>query len=195
VKHARELWKVDIISLSLGFESSVTELREEIKKCLNEGIMVFAAASNDGGNAPRTYPATQDRVFGIHSATSLGNKASFNPDPKPDENNLSFLGVSIKSFWPLNISSKNKTGFASMSGTSFATPVAVSVTAFIVGYVWKNIAEAQWVIDPKSPEGMKAIFSLMKSRRDDYDWISPQAYFKRYSEEKIRADVKDQLCR
>lgn len=153
--------------------------------------MVFAAASNDGGNATRTYPAKHDHVFCIHSATGEGNKASFNPDPIENHDNFSVVGDSIESSWPV-ASSNAGSGKRCMSGTSFATPVAVSIAAFMIGYIKKRMPNHSWMIDPTSPEGMRELFRLMVAKRDGYDWISPQRYFE-LNEAKINADIDHAL--
>jgi len=192
INHARTQWGVDMISLSFGFNEPVTGILKEIDDCINAGIIVFAAASNDGGNLSRTYPARWDRVFCIHSATGEGNKASFNPSPIDKEYNFSVVGDCINSTWPSN--SLNKAGGKKyMSGTSFATPVAVSIAAFMIAYIQKKKPDQIWKINPKSPKGVKAIFQLMADERDKYDWISPQRYFKAYREAKILADIDHAL--
>lgn len=189
VRYAREVWKVHIISLSLGIHEMVPSLQAEVDDATRSGILVFAAASNDGGNAARAYPARHDGVFCIHSATSEGNKASFNPTPARHEDNFSVVGDAIGSSWPGNARKY-------LSGTSFATPVAVAVAAFMFGYVSRAMPEhSTFPVPALSPRGMRRVFRLLKEPRDGYDWISPLRYFKEYGEDKIRADIKHVLTR
>lgn len=178
-----------MISLSFGFRELVPNIQSEIDKALSSGILVFAAASNDGGNSGRAYPARHEGVFCIHSATSEGNKTPFNPTPRKAEDNFAVLGDCIQSSWL-----KDERKY--MSGTSFATPVAVAIAAFIFAYVSRNIPEeSSFPIAILSPRGMRKVFRLMKAPRDSYDWISPIWYFNEYREDKIQADIRYELTR
>lgn len=201
LRHARTSWEVDIISLSFGFRKTGgrDEVDQEIKNCLREGIIVFGSASNDGGNKPRTYPGNYEGVLCIHSATGDGNKSTFNPTPEPKttkKNNFSVVGDCIESAWPsqgptaIDVTVKKY-----VSGTSFATPVAVSIAAFMIGYIRKHMAGYGWNIEPCSPQGMEIIFRMMseKNNRDGYDWISPQWYFDYFDEDSIKLNLKREL--
>ena len=181
-----------MISLSLGFETVEypDDLSQEITECLNNGIMIYASASNMGGNGSRTYPAKYPGVICVHSATHEGNKSTFNPDPEGLDN-FSFVGEFIRPTWePF----KRESSMSYKSGTSFATPVAVSVAAFMIAYIRKNMPNQQWRIKPWSCIGMQIIFRLMKKRRDNYDWISPIRYMKETNPGKIKEDLFQELC-
>ncbi|KAJ5387336.1 hypothetical protein N7509_009877 [Penicillium cosmopolitanum] len=196
LRHARETWKVHMISLSFGFNKTGTrdEVKEEVEECLNNNIVVFASASNDGGNRPRTYPGKYNRVLCIHSASGVGDKSWFSPTPEePDtkQDNFSAVGDCVSSYWPLNDPNVANVGSKYMSGTSFATPVAVSIAAFMLGYIQRKIPHYDWNIKPRSPEGIQKIFRMMSkgNKRDGYDWISPQWFFGNYLPEKIKSDL------
>ena len=185
-----------MISLSFGFRMSSNPdlVQEEIDACLKVGIIVFASASNDAGNKPRTYPGDYDGVLCIHSATGEGNKSTFSPSPEPRKDNLSFVGDCIYSCWPLSREDfDQESGQKHLSGTSIATPVAVSVAVFMINYIRKGMAEYHWNIKPWSPQGMQKIFRMMAHDRDGYDWVSPEWYFTQNTEEQIRADLKKKL--
>jgi subtilisin family serine protease len=181
IRYAREEWGVDMISLSFGMDKSVSDVREEIAKCIKNDIVVFAAASNDGANSPRTYPATHPNVICVNSTTGEGNPSSFNPTPVNGEDNFSAVGDCIKSTWP--VSKSNESGSRYMSGTSFATPVAVAVAAFIIGYIRTEMRGSKLSVEPLSPDGVKKLFSLIKMKRDGFDWVSPARFFKSYNYE------------
>lgn len=202
IQYARTVWKVDMISLSFGYRQTGAPdmVRGEIEKCLNEGIIIFACASNDSGHSPRTYPGNYDRVLCIHSATGRGNKSHFNPSEEPPEtkkDNFSTVGECIKSYWPAaavgTIGGLPAPGQRYMSGTSFATPVAVAIAAFMVGYIEKKIPDYGWNIKPMSPEGMRNIFRLMSQKRDQYDWINPQLFLREYTEGQIKHNIIQKL--
>jgi hypothetical protein len=178
--HAREIWKVNMISLSFGFHiSSGPDLvQKEIQKCLAAGITVFASASNDAGNKPRTYPGNYDDVLCIHSATGAGNASSFNPSPISGVKNFSFVGDCVKSCWPMDrLDYDNEKGQKYLSGTSIATPVAIAVALFMINYIRTKFPDNDWNIDPLSPNGIRKIFTLMAHQRGGYDWVSPEWFF------------------
>jgi hypothetical protein len=190
-----------MISLSFGFRKTVgpDRVHQEINNCLKQGIIVFGSASNDAGNRPRTYPGNYKGVLCIHSATGNGNKSTFNPTPEPEttkKDNFSVVGDCIESAWPSqDPEAIGATGKKYVSGTSFATPVAVSIAAFMIGYIRKHMDGYGWNIEPCSPEGMQIIFHMMseKTKRDGYDWISPQWYFEHFGEDCIKQDLKREL--
>ncbi|KAI1826112.1 hypothetical protein F4861DRAFT_499199 [Xylaria intraflava] len=190
---ARTQWGVHMITLSFGFESvrSPDAMGEEIRQCLHDGIMVFASASNDGGESPRTYPARYSKVVCAHSTTWRGSKADRNPGLEEDRN-FSFVGEHVRPIWP----AKKPTDDNRMkykSGTSYAAPVAVSVAAFMIGYIRKKMPDYAWVIKPWSPEGILTIFRMMAVRIDGYDWVSPTRYLKYTKEVKIIGDLQQYL--
>ena len=196
LEHARNTWKVDMISLSFGFRiSSYPDLvQKEIAACIKANIIVFASASNDAGNKPRTYPGNYDQVLCIHSATGSGNSSLFNPSPVRRGNNFSFVGDCVKSCWPMarHDFDNQEPGQKYLSGTSIATPVAVSVAVFMINYIRKNLAEYHWNYEPCSPVGMRKIFEVVAHERGDYDWVSPVYHFAggKNHEDRLKADLR-----
>lgn len=130
--YASESWDVDIITMSFGFPRGVKEIDEKITRATQKNILVFAAASNDGRNSSRMYPASNPSVFAIHSTNGKGIKSDFNPPPEMDQN-LSILGEYVESAWRTSEESSGCT--RRLSGTSFATPIAVCLSAFLLAYV------------------------------------------------------------
>lgn len=193
LKWAREEWKVDMISMSFGFQEPGGEdlVKTEVENCLNNKISVFASASNDGDDAERTYPAKYERVICVHSTSGLGNPSDFNPTADTGKNmdNFAVLGEGIKSAWPVCLG--EGTGKQRMSGTSFATPVAVSIAAFWIGYIRtrKQLKGLGWNKKPQSPEGVKAIFNMLSegpdNKSDGYDLISTRKFVTRNRESLI----------
>jgi hypothetical protein len=195
--HARDVWKVDMISLSFGFRKSSNPdlMWKEIKACLRNDIIVFASASNDAGNKPRTHPGDYDGVLCIHSATGAGNASTFNPSPVRKKDNFSFVGDCVKSCWPMDRDDFNEEqGEKYLSGTSIATPVAVSIAVFMISYIRKQLPEYHWDIPPCSPEGMQKIFDIIAHDRNGYNWVNPEWYLTGDNrEEEIKAKLKVEL--
>ncbi|KAI0401306.1 hypothetical protein F4802DRAFT_619006 [Xylaria palmicola] len=189
LKVARTEWGVHMITLSFGFDSvsSPDTMGDEIRECLHHGIMIFASASNDGGEGSRTYPAKYPGVVCAHSATWRGSKAERNPGLEKGLN-FSFVGEYVRPTWSSTHSSGDGR-VAYRSGTSYAAPVAVSVAAFMIGYIRKKMPNVKWVIKPWSPEGILKIFELMSVKIDGYDWVSPTRYMVHTKKEKIEGDL------
>ena len=191
LQHARDKWNVDIISLSFGFSKTnmKDDIRKEIEACQSIGIIVFASASNDGGHQPRTYPGAYPRVLCIHSSTAMGAASEFNPTPAHGENNFMCVGEYVQSWWPKSIlteGSETNNGMKLMSGTSFATPVAIVIAVFMIGYIRKNMPNYQWDVEPLSIEGVRIIFRTLsfENARDGYDFLSTEYLFAKYNDER-----------
>jgi hypothetical protein len=197
LEHARTEWNVHMISLSFGYDSpSVPDnIWLQIDECLKKDIMIFASASNDAGEGARTYPGKYEGVICVHSATAKGNRAKNNPSPYSESekaDNFITVGDSIKAAWPSK-SAAEAGGQEYKSGTSFATPVAVSIAAFMISYVRKKLPEYPWRVKPWSPSGMTIIFRMMTEKRDGYDWVSPKRYLRYASKDEILVDLKRRL--
>ena len=109
--------KVDIISMSLGMPQGDPKLEKAIKSAINNNILVVCAAGNEGdGNYndfEYSYPAAYIDVISVGAVDRRGVPASFsNANLVVD---LVAPGVDIISTYPNN-------QFASLSGTSMATP-------------------------------------------------------------------------
>ncbi|KAF3221168.1 hypothetical protein TWF106_006493 [Orbilia oligospora] len=117
IEYAVDVWKVDIISLSLGLEASNTRIAAAIDKATaNKSTLVFAAARNHGIHKHQTWPAHRYDVIGINAADGNGGSTqSFNPFPVPNRPNFATLGIGTRSTW--------KGDEVRRSGTSFAVPI------------------------------------------------------------------------
>jgi hypothetical protein len=85
-----------------------------------------------------------------------------------------------------------------MSGTSFATPVAVAIAAFMIGFVSSNVPEhTDWDIPLKSFAGVRAIFETLSERRTGkYDVVNPVRAFSGDTEteqDKILTEIRAKL--
>lgn len=127
--YAVDHWKVHIISMSFGFPKSVKVIRDAIEYARGKQVLVFASASNSGGNRDIAWPAKHDSVICINATDHLGNPYGGNPTYVKDRENLSILGESVAGWKPYD---EVKAAEECRSGTSSATPIAAGVAAIVL---------------------------------------------------------------
>ncbi|RSL40082.1 hypothetical protein CEP53_013603 [Fusarium sp. AF-6] len=164
-------YNVHIISMSFRIPKT-PEIKKIIKEAENSGVIFFVAASNNGVHAGRSFPATLDTVLCIHATDGRGNTGSMNPDPESHRDNFSTLGVAIPSVWENGVY---------LSGTSYATPVAASMAAVILGFIKAAVAAGKMpkesIEEVFDRQGMKNILLAMTMLRDGYNCIVPWREF------------------
>jgi hypothetical protein len=158
--------------MSFGFPTRDNAIQDAIKYAFYRDVIMFAAASNGGGNGDIAYPANQhSMVICINSMDGLGTLSGFSPNRNPLTENFATLGEVVESAWP----SSKRDDKQFKSGTSYATPIAVAVAASLLQYVrWKlpesNHAAARRL---RSCDGMKAVLAEMSEDRAGYRYIAP----------------------
>jgi subtilisin family serine protease len=117
----------DIINMSLGGTSYSQVVQDAVAYAYDSGVIVFAAAGNTGGEGV-LYPAKYAQVIAIAATDQNDNRAGFSTTGPEVE--LSAPGIGIESvWWPGNPSNG---GYASLSGTSMATPHAAGTGALLL---------------------------------------------------------------
>lgn len=119
-------WAVDhgaeVINVSLGGGySSAVDLAVDYAE--RQGVLVVAASGNAGPNGARNYPAALDDVLAVASHDQSGAVSSFST--QGDYVDLSAPGSGIISTYPDG-------RWASMSGTSMATPHVAGAAALLL---------------------------------------------------------------
>lgn len=183
IDHAVKEWKVDMISMSFGIREYNEPMSNAIANALNERTILFAAASNDGANLDRAFPAQYPGVFCIHSTDGNGNPSDFNPTASEKDVNYSLLGQQVSSHWPAGMNGHNQP-VRSLSGTSVATPIAAGLAASVLSFVRHQDRQVaveserlgQWL---KRDNSMDMVFNSMvrKRRGVGYDYITPEILF------------------
>src|SRR5215203_269172 len=120
----------DVINLSLGTPSWSNLLREKVDEAIGDGVVVVAAAGNDGFVQPQ-YPAANlvppaalpdDGLLAVTSVSAAEKKSDFaNYGEWID---IAAPGEEILSTYPVS-------GYAYWSGTSMATPFVAGEAALI----------------------------------------------------------------
>ena len=174
-------WKVDIISMSFGFPTRNISGYDEIETAIKDAhcidVLLFAAASNGGANHDRTWPARDEHVFCIHSTDAKGNRSKFSPTAVYDNINFATVGEAIESAWPVQLCDPSAELVKYKSGTSFATPIAAGIAAFLLEYAKLYLSEAQ-LGRLKRHSGMKSVLGKMAKKaessmnRDDYCYLA-----------------------
>ncbi|KAM5364932.1 hypothetical protein ACJA88_012774 [Fusarium oxysporum] len=126
----------DIITMSFGLgDAAMPTLRPVIKKLKTAQKLIFAAASNSGGNGKRAYPANEAGVFAIHATKGDGSTPEdLNPPRLHGPDNFATLGWKIPSSW--------NGDDVFISGTSFATPVAAAMAANLMEIIYRTPTES-----------------------------------------------------
>jgi subtilisin/minor extracellular protease Epr len=117
---------IQIISMSLGSNSGVTALETACSQAYYSGILLVAAAGNDGNTRGTgdsvDYPAAYSSVIAIAATDSKDKRASF-----------SSTGPAVELAAPgVNILSTYQDGLTSLSGTSMACPHVAGTAALVL---------------------------------------------------------------
>jgi major intracellular serine protease len=124
--------RVRVISMSLGGPMDVPELHNAIKRAVAQEIVVVCAAGNEGdGNADTketAYPGAYPEVIQVGAVDFKGKFSKFTNTN--DQVDLVAPGEKIVSTYPGN-------KYASLSGTSMATPHVSGAVALIINQAEK----------------------------------------------------------
>ncbi|OGO24506.1 MAG: hypothetical protein A2Z28_00270 [Chloroflexi bacterium RBG_16_51_9] len=123
-------WSIDngmqVINMSLGTSSDVQSLHDAVDAAYAAGIVLVAAAGNSGDTDPDDdviYPAKYASVIAVAATDDTDTRASWSSDG-PDVESAA-PGVSIYSTYKGG-------GFATLSGTSMASPHVAGTVALVL---------------------------------------------------------------
>jgi subtilisin family serine protease len=111
----------DVISMSLGGGYS-SVVSTAVNNAVANGVLVFAAAGNGGAGASPSYPGAEPNAIAVASITSSIVRSSFSTTGTYVD--VAAPGSSITSTYPTST-------YASLSGTSMATPYAAAEGALL----------------------------------------------------------------
>lgn len=111
-----------VINVSLGTSQPSQLLEEAVKRAVDAGILVVASAGNTGsGTNAASYPAAYAGVIAVGATDSSDKRASYSTTGSYVS--ISAPGSAIYSTYP--------SGFATMSGTSMASPHVAGMASLI----------------------------------------------------------------
>ncbi|MBI5883170.1 MAG: S8 family peptidase [Elusimicrobia bacterium] len=121
--------KMQVANMSLGAEEGMDALHEAIKAATSAGLLIVAAAGNNGGKVG--YPAAYPEVVAVSASNSADKITSFS-SRGPE---IAFIapGANIKSSFMGG-------GYENLDGTSMACPHVVGLAALAAGLGHKGEA-------------------------------------------------------
>lgn len=195
ITHAVNVWGVDVVSMSFGFPTrdidGYEELESAIKHAHYRDVLLFAAASNSGGQLERAYPAREASVVCVYSTDAHGNRSPFSPTAVPEDVNLATVGEAVESAWPLHLCCSNayyptpedveEGAYSTVkSGTSYATPIMAGIAAFLLLYARLNLPDKAHLL--KRRRRMIALLQRIAQKgqgrglRDGYYFVDVSLY-------------------
>lgn len=114
---------IHIVSISLGSPKGSTQLYETIKRAYDAGIVLIAAAGNEGEGVDTVgYPASYEEVISVAAVDINEQRGSFSSTSL--EVDIAAPGVNVLSTYPGN-------KYACLSGTSMACPHIAGAAAIL----------------------------------------------------------------
>jgi subtilisin family serine protease len=155
---------IHAINISFGFpkyHDYLAPVRQAVCAAQEKGVLIFAAAGNDGRNSGPSWPAvlSSSGVISVGATNAYGTEAPFSCNIKGQ---LCAFGEDV--WGPPSEKSICR------SGTSFATPIAVATAAIVLGYVESQIAKANLVLNglpsdflEGNKEGLRELYPRLRT--------------------------------
>ena len=125
-------WAADhgakVINLSLGSDTPTQVESDAVAYAQGKGVLVVAAAGNDGATTP-SYPAAYPQVVAVGATDAAGHRADFSE--YGSWVTVGAPGVGITSTTPTAGSTFFKPSYDSGDGTSFSSPIVAAEAALL----------------------------------------------------------------
>ncbi|MCX7714480.1 MAG: S8 family serine peptidase [Clostridia bacterium] len=131
---AVDVYGCKVINISAGISTNYSSLADAINYAYSKGVIVVAAAGNDG-TSTLNYPAAYSTVVGVGAVSSTGTVADYS------QKNSSVWVTAPGTLVPSTISatysmslSKIADYYAKVSGTSFSAPHVSALASLVASY-------------------------------------------------------------
>lgn len=118
----------DVINMSLGSSMPSTVLQEAVEKAINKGVVVVAAAGNDGMEM-QNYPASYEGVISVGSVNNAKKLSDFSTYGASTDVVAPGENVYAPFYDP---KSQKGSSFERLSGTSMASPAVAGAVALLL---------------------------------------------------------------
>lgn len=158
----------NVVNMSLGGGNSSTAENNAMQTFVNQGVMLVAAAGNDG-NSSLSYPASYDAVISVAAVGSNESRASYSQFNNQVE--IAGPGSAVESTWPVNT-------YNTISGTSMATPHVAGAAALVWSFFPQCSNEQiraalNATAKDKGPSGRDTQYGYgIVKAKDAYDYIN-----------------------
>lgn len=196
IRHAKDIWKADIIVMPSGFESINRDMTRAIDETNHARILVFAAASNYGNLREIAFPGRlymYNKLICMFSTDSnVRCLPNFNPSASSAARySFAVLGENIVLPYVKE----------PLSGTSFATMIGAALAGRILDFSRHsdNRGRIRGAEVLNTVEGMSAVFAKMARGGKDngYDCMAPWKILQHSVDEdpgKRREDERAHVC-
>lgn len=177
--------KVKVINMSLGSYYSSPIMEAAVEKARKAGIVMVAAAGNEGGDYPQ-YPASYAGVISVGAVDK--NKTLTEYSSYGVSTDLVAPGDNI---YAPTYSLEKKSTFEALSGTSMATPMVTGTVSLLLSkYPSLNAAQVEYILkktatdlgakgfDAKYGYGMVNPVAALKFKKKDIPSLSVEAWNK-----------------
>ena len=139
--------KVHIINMSFASDKPSDMIYEKLKKAYDKGIVLVAAAGNDGAYDSVGYPAKWDEVIAVTAVDINNNFANFSSSG--EQASVAAAGKDIYSTYPGG-------KYKKMSGTSMAAPMISGAAALIQSKAMKKFSR---ILTPQEMKLMLCMYA------------------------------------
>ncbi|KLU90810.1 hypothetical protein MAPG_10661 [Magnaporthiopsis poae ATCC 64411] len=185
IRHAVDVWDVDIISISFGFSRQKRRIKTAINDAVaierNSGggsVLFFAAANNEGLNERELFPASDPNVIAVRGTNEWGEFVRrYNPDPHDSKADLVRFGTLGENI-PYDLLDRH----AVKSGCSFATPIFAGLVADVLQCFDYVCEREQLRRHLRTKEGLVALLKLdcltqIVNRTERWHYLAPWDFF------------------